>query len=244
MLPEVPELVRSLVTDQGHIGLMAGGDRSVYDRLTTYPAMKKVWEDLKDLSDDDYFPVEFFETAVNLRHRWKRTTKLPEKAVDSDLNELSDLCKRLAHKLRVGRQEIMIRKGYELSLWALLAKTLQDQHPGPAADCALEKISQISWEFNGLTGRSTELVIPDALDFLARYFAAQTSSEDSLVQPHKPNAKSAEQTFCVRALAHFFMEATGHPQSSIVAATVATISDLPDSNLDASHVNKLIADLR
>ena len=63
--------------------------------------------------------------------------------------------------------------------------------------------------------------------------------DEVLLRPTKPNAGSAETTYCVKALTTFLIERTGQSNNSAVGEIVGALLDLRDKQLSADLVSKL-----
>lgn len=63
--------------------------------------------------------------------------------------------------------------------------------------------------------------------------------DEVLLRPTKPNAGSAETTYCVKALTAFLIEQTGQSNNSAVGEIIGALLDLRDKHLSADHVSKL-----
>lgn len=86
-----------------------------------------------------------------------------------------------------------------------------------------------------------------ALATTARDFAKTIkigcSTDDFLLRPTKPNAGSAEATYCVKALTTFLIEQTGKSNNSAVGEIVSALLNLGDKQLSADLVSKLTGQL-
>lgn len=127
--------------------------------------------------------------------------------------------------------------------WGRLVKT-----PTKEIERHLDEIIAASARLNKLIERySDELHVLDARlpENLPKSRQDLTSGRplDLILRPTKPNAETAEVTFCVRALVHFFLTKTTSHHFDLVALTVTTIMDREDP-LTRDHVTKLASDLR
>lgn len=85
--------------------------------------------------------------------------------------------------------------------------------------------------------QSVELAIA-ARDY-AKSLKRWGGNDEFLLRPTKPNAASAETTYCVKALTTFLIEQTGQTNHSAVGEIVGALLDLRDKQLSADLVSKL-----
>lgn len=209
----IPEGFRKEILSEGFANFWARGDLELCRRLVTHIDMTKVW--------DEVFKIE--------RDLESMTDINGESTYDSDPFRYGfAYC---AANLRVRWSRLIKTPN------AIIEKHLDEIVFASTKLAKLIDSYQDELRYLGLTFPAT---LSQRLKGLARH--KSTKHQDLLLRPTKPNAVTAEQTFCVRALAYFFLQATGHPRFDLVARTVSTVLDLEDP-LSPDHATKLASDV-
>jgi len=91
----------------------------------------------------------------------------------------------------------------------------------------------------GFISRPQSVALAAAARDYAKTLKRWSGNDEFLLRPTKPNAGSAETTYCVKALSTFLIERTGQSNNSAVGEIVGALLDLGDNQLSADLVSKL-----
>jgi hypothetical protein len=91
----------------------------------------------------------------------------------------------------------------------------------------------------GAASRSQSVVLATAVRDYAKALKQCVGSDEVLLRPTRPNAGTAETTYCVKALTTFLIERTGQTNNSAVGEIVGALLSLGDRHLSADLVSKL-----
>jgi hypothetical protein len=91
----------------------------------------------------------------------------------------------------------------------------------------------------GAMSRPQSVALATAARDYAKALKRWGGHDEFLLRPTKPNAGSAETTYCVKALTTFLIERTGQSNNSAVGDIVGALLDLRDKQLSADLVSKL-----
>jgi hypothetical protein len=121
-----------------------------------------------------------------------------------------------------------------------LLKTVDDiaQTANALGNKIQANIPELDLVLGPMTRTDRESLATEARRF-AKKLKCLSPEEDSLLRPTKPNEKSAETTYCVKALTTYLLETTGQTHHSSVGAIVGALLDLGDAQPNADLVSKL-----
>ena len=229
---QTPRCIINLANEEGYVEIFAKGDLSLVERVLNHDDMKIVWSEIvayekhhpviyiddgteEEMIGSDFIARKFFMTALLVRSKWARLSKLPNKQLKAECLDLAKQLGKISGRLKRMSPELQFVLGLPLN--TLLGSRNNNEH----------KAMLPEWQ-----------TLPEVLDYLSLQLKRSPGFNYVALRPTKPNEKNAERTFCARVLADFFLDNLGSQRADLVALATTAILDLADP-LTREHVAKL-----
>jgi hypothetical protein len=248
ILPEVPATVVAWATNQirrcgGQSDAISQAIATRITNLVTYPDMKRAWVAIVELekSHTAFSAVEFSIKAVEAPSFWNQVGKERRSTVSTITEQIAENAEKIASLLEKHRSLLKYWVGDGIDT----ANVLRTAALGSGDPTV-----------NSIYPDEVQEYIDDAA--LGRYFPNMVEvmrafsmtirqiveKEELSLRPTKPQDKNASRTYSIKVLSSYLLVTTQSPNRAIVAATINSVFDDPDSPVDENLVAKLTEEIR